>query len=125
MKTLVLWVQSTGPGPRWIPDLKRWYRSDRLRKLADDTDLVETISEATRKPGQYSVTWDGRDDGGKLVKPGKYTVYVEAAREHGTYQISKKLVTFGDKPFQETFESNQEIKAASIEYRKPKPAAAR
>ena len=125
VKTLVLWVQSTGPGPRWIPDLKRWYRSDRLRQLADPTDLVTTISEATRKPGQYSVTWDGRDDGGKLVKPGEYTVYVEAAREHGTYQISKKKVAFGDKPFKETFEGNQEIKAASIEYRKPKPAAAR
>jgi len=118
VKTLVLWVQATGPGPRWIPDLKRWYRSDRVRKLADGTDLVETISEATRKPGKYSVIWKGDDNEGKPVKPGEYSVYVEAAREHGTYQVIRKKVSLGDKPFTEKLEGNTEIKAASLEYRK-------
>ncbi|HUQ68774.1 MAG TPA: DUF2271 domain-containing protein, partial [Planctomycetaceae bacterium] len=87
VRTLVLWVQTSGPGPKWIPDLKRWYRSDRVRKAADGTDLIPTVSEATRKPGQYSVTWNGLDDAGKLVKPGDYTLFIEAAREHGTYQL--------------------------------------
>ncbi|HND54249.1 MAG TPA: DUF2271 domain-containing protein [Pirellulaceae bacterium] len=118
VRTLVLWVQSTGPGPRWIPDLKRWYRSDRLRKLADGTDLVTTVSEATRKPGRYSVVWKGADDQGKAVKPGEYTLYVEAAREHGTYQVSRKKIVIGDKPFSDKLEGNIEIKAATLEYRK-------
>ena len=123
VKTLVLWVQSTGKGPRWIPDLKRWYRSDRVRKEAEETDLVELVSEATRKPGKYSVVWKGKDNTGKLVAPGEYTVYVEAAREHGTYQLSRKKVTIGKEPFAEEFESNVEIKAAKFEYRLSPPAA--
>ena len=123
VKTLILWVQSTGKGPRWIPDLKRWYRSDRVRKLAEETDLVELVSEATRKPGKHSVVWKGKDNTGKLVAPGDYTVYVEAAREHGTYQLLRKKVTIGKKPFAEEFDSNVEIKAAKIEYRQSPPAA--
>ena len=123
VKTLILWVQSTGKGPRWIPDLKRWYRSDRVRKQAEETDLVELVSEATRKPGKHSVVWKGKDNTGKLLAPGEYTVYVEAAREHGTYQLLRKKVTIGKKPFAEEFESNVEIKAAKIEYRQSPPAA--
>ncbi len=118
VKTLVLWVQSTGPGPRWIPDLKKWYKSDRLRKLADETDLVQTVSEATRKPGSYSVIWNGEDDHKKLVGPGEYTLYIEAAREHGTYQLIKKKLELSDKSIKEKLEENVEIKAASIDYRK-------
>ena len=47
-----LWVQRTGKGPRWIPDLKRWYKSDHLRQINEETDLLKTISEPTRKPGE-------------------------------------------------------------------------
>ena len=122
VKTLVLWVQSTGKGPRWIPDLKRWYRSDRVRKQAEETDLVELVSEATRKPGKYSLVWNGKDNTGKLVAPGEYTLYIESAREHGTYQLLRKKVTIGNKPFTEEFDSNVEIKAAKIEYRQSPPA---
>ena len=122
VKTLLLWVQSTGKGPRWIPDLKRWHRGDRTRKASEGTDLVELVSEATRKAGQYSLVWNGTDNNGKLVSPGKYTVYIEAAREHGTYQLMQKNVSIGDKPFSEKFEGNVEIKAASIDYRLTPPA---
>jgi Predicted periplasmic protein (DUF2271) len=31
--------------------------------------------------------WDGKDNDGKLVKNGKYTVFFEVVREHGTYQL--------------------------------------
>jgi thiamine biosynthesis lipoprotein len=124
VRTLVLWVQTSGPGPRWIPDLKRWYRSDRVRKAADGTDLVATISEATRKPGQYNVLWDGRDDADQPVKPGDYTLYIEAAREHGTYQLLRKPITVRNQPFRHELEANTEIKSATLEYRKQKPATA-
>ncbi|MFO1063898.1 MAG: DUF2271 domain-containing protein [Pirellulales bacterium] len=118
VKTLVLWVQSTGPGPRWIPDLRRWYKSDQLRKLVDELNLVQTVSEATRKPGTYSVVWDGTDDNKKLVKPGEYTLYVEAAREHGTYQLAKKKLAIGTDAFKEKLDDNVEVKSVAIDYRK-------
>ena len=118
VKTLLLWVQAEAPGPRWIPDLKRWTKADRLRKLAEGTDLVATISEPTRMPGSHGVVWDGRDQGGVFVEPGEYTICVEAAREHGSYQFERAKVTFGTEPFQETLGANEEIGGVTIDYRK-------
>lgn len=117
VRTLVLWVWTSGPGPRWIPDLRRWYRSDQFRQVVDDTNLVDTVSRATRPPGKYRAVWDGKDDHGKPVKSGKYTIYIEAAREHGTYQVQSKAVTIDDKLFTEELPGNVEIKSATIEYR--------
>jgi thiamine biosynthesis lipoprotein ApbE len=120
-RTLALWLMTRQPGPRWHPDLKRWYRDDQVRRLADDTDLIDTISRPTRPPGKYTVTWDGKDDHGKPLGPGTYTVCIEAAREHGTYQIIRKDVTIADKPFAEDLKGNVEMKSASIEYRRKGP----
>ncbi|RYG53763.1 DUF2271 domain-containing protein [bacterium] len=120
VRTLSLWVQTRKPGPRWIPDLKRWYRKEKQRKTRDGGDLIEAISVATRVPGKYTVVWNGRNDDGKLVPQGEYAVCVEAAREHGTYQFLREAVTIGSKPFETNLGSNVEIKGASVEYRKKK-----
>ena len=118
VKTLILWVQAEAPGPRWIPDLKRWTKADRLRKLAEGTDLVATISEPTRMPGSHGVVWDGRDNAGVFVEPGEYTICVEAAREHGSYQFKRATVTFGTEPFREELEANEEIGGVTLDYRR-------
>ena len=115
-RTLALWLQTRDPGPRWHPDLKRWYRDDQTRKLADDTNLIDTLSRATRPPGKYTLTWDGKDDHGQPLAPGNYTICIEAAREHGTYQLIRKDITIGDTPFSADLGGNPEIKAASIDY---------
>lgn len=117
VKTLVLWVQKDGQ--RWLPDLKRWHRADRLRKLAEDTDLVKTVSEATRQPGRHAVTWDGLDNSGVPLPPGEYVVCIEAAREHGTYQFDRRTVTLGGASCREVFDAGTEIAAATLEYRAP------
>lgn len=116
VKTLALWVQSSDPGPRWIPDLKKWYKADGLRKLAEDVDLVASMSEATHKPGKYELTWDGKDTAGKPVEEGEYTLYIEAAREHGTYQLIKQAIKLGGEDFEHKPKGNVEIKAAEILY---------
>ncbi len=119
VKTLTLWIQKTGS--RWHPDLRRWYREDQVRKLVDDTDFIETISRATRPPGKYEVIWDGKDDQGKPLPVGTYHLSIEAAREHGTYQVIRKELTLTDKPFADELKGNLEIKSASVEYRRVKP----
>jgi hypothetical protein len=118
VRTLILWVQAGGKGPRWIPDLKRWYRGEQTRSAADGTSLVATIARPTRSPGRYEVIWDGKDDRGKPAPPGLYTVSIEAAREHGTYQIIRKAVTLSDRPFAEELKGNVEIKSASLACRR-------
>lgn len=124
VRTLALWVSSGGAGPfQWIPDLKRWYAADEERKRHDDRELVLTIARPTRPPGKYRVIWDGKDDSKRSLPAGEYTISIEAAREHGTYQVIRKKVTIGDRPFTEELKGNVEIRSASIEYRRK--AAAR
>ena len=74
------------------------------------------MSKPTRNPGTYKVEWDGRDDGGKLLKPGAYTLNLESAREHGTYQLMKQSFEFGGKSFSKDLKGNVEIKSASVNY---------
>lgn len=119
VRNLILWVSQGGAGPfQWIPDLRRWYRDDQARKKVDRREMVLVMARPTRPPGKYSVVWDGKDDKGKPVGPGEYTLVIDAAREHGTYQSISKVLTIGDQPFSETLPGNIEIKGASVEYRR-------
>lgn len=118
VRNLTLWVSQGGPGPfQWLPDLKRWYRSDQARKRVDKREMLFTIARPTRPPGKYSVIWDGKDDRGKPTAAGEYTLYIEAVREHGTYQSIRKALKLTDQPFAEELKGNVEIKSASVAYR--------
>jgi thiamine biosynthesis lipoprotein len=124
VRNLVLWVSFGGAGPfQWLPDLKRWHRDDRARRLVDPAiDMVDAVAVPTRPPGKYSVLWDGNDDHGKPVPPGEYTIFIEAAREHGTYQSIATTVTLTDQPFARELKGNVEIKSAALQYRRRAPA---
>jgi hypothetical protein len=114
VRTLALWYQK----PRWLPDLRSWYRDDRMRAMAEGKDITGSVSSATRPAGKYTLKWDGKDNAGKPVNPGKYTVNIEAAREHGTYQIMRQEVELDGKPQQFQIPGNQEISSATVDYRK-------
>jgi thiamine biosynthesis lipoprotein ApbE len=117
VKTAVLWIQTEQPGPRWHRDLTRWYRNDRIRKLSEKVDMIETIAGATRGPGEYSAHFDGTDNTGKPLKPGKYTLFLEVARENGTYQLLKQSIQWNDEEFAiQDWGSNVEVAKASIRF---------
>jgi len=123
VRNVSLWVSTGGPGPwEWMKDLKRWHLSDQARKRTDKRDMVLTMSRPTRPPGKYSVIWDGKDDFDKPVPRGEYTIFIDAAREHGTYQSIQKRVTIGDQPFAVELEGNIEIKSAGLDYHRKTPA---
>jgi thiamine biosynthesis lipoprotein ApbE len=114
VRTLALWYKKD----RWLPDLRSWYRDDRTRATTEGNDITASVSSATRPPGKYTLKWDGKDNSGKPVKPGKYAVLIEAAREHGTYQVIRHDVEFDGKPKQFQLPGNQEIASATIDYHK-------
>jgi len=124
VRTAVLWMTTKQPGPRWHRDLLRWYRNDGIRRMADGTNLIGTISGATRGPGQYKAVFNGLDDAGEPLPAGNYTLMIEVAREHGTYQLIRQKLTLGSEPIAETkLKRNVEIESASYEYRAHKTAA--
>jgi thiamine biosynthesis lipoprotein ApbE len=116
VRTLVLWLQE-GRGARWHRDLTRWYKQDQVRRLVDGTKLIGAVSAATRPPGKYKVVWDGKDDHGNFVPQGTYTLYIEAAREHGSHQLASETITIGPKSQQGSLKGNTEIKSVEFEYK--------
>jgi thiamine biosynthesis lipoprotein ApbE len=112
VRTLALWHQK----PRWIPELRAWYHGDQARNSAEHRDITASVSSATRPPGKYTLKWDGKDNNGKPVKAGVYTVNIEAAREHGTYQIIRQEMDFSGTPKHIDLKGGTEISAASLDY---------
>jgi thiamine biosynthesis lipoprotein ApbE len=114
VRTIALWTQN----PRWLPELKAWYRDDQLRNMSEGTDISRTVSSATRPAGKYTLKWDGKDNAGKPVKAGEYTVVIEASREHGGYTVERKAINFAGKPEQVAVPAGQEMGAVTLDYRK-------
>jgi FAD:protein FMN transferase len=102
--------------------MRAWY-SAYYQIFIDANNNVSSTSSATRSPGKYTLKWDGKDYQGKLVSQGIYTIFIEAAREHGTYQLTEQEMNFSGSPKQITLQGNTEIASASLDYRKkPKDA---
>jgi hypothetical protein len=82
-RTVAVWYdtkkQGNEPGTKWLADLRTWWRKGG-RSLNMPADGV---SGATRAPGQYTLALPAD------LKPGAYTLNVEAARETG----GRELVT--------------------------------
>lgn len=123
VKTGLLFLQTERPGPRWHRDLTRWYRNDRTRRLVEKTDLIGTISSATRGPGKYSAQFDGTDNQGNKLADGEYTLFLEVAREHGTYQIIREQVKLiAGSPIAKTrLKSNVEVSDVYYSFEKQVP----
>lgn len=114
VRTVALWFKN----PRWLADLRNWYRDDQVRNLSEGTDISATVSSPTRAPGSYTLKWDGKDNEGKLVKAGKYTVVVEAAREHGGHSVERQEFDFNGTPQAKTLPASDELGAVALDYRK-------
>ena len=114
VRTLALWYHED----RFLTEFKAWYRADRLRLMSETTSIVRTLGGATKPPGKYSFKWDGKDQAGNYVKPGKYTVSVESSREHGTYQIDRQEMTIGSKPQRLEFKPGAELGPVTCDYHK-------
>jgi thiamine biosynthesis lipoprotein ApbE len=109
VKTIALWYRK----PRYLPELRSWYRE----ASSGGSDPSMTISSATRPPGKYTLRWDGDDDSGKPKAPGPYTICIEAAREHGTYQLMRQEIDFdGRTPRQISLPGNTEIAGVTLDY---------
>ena len=113
VRTLALWSSK----PRWLPDLRPGSAAigSVLRRKGR---RWRPVLPALRAPGKYTIKWDGKDNAGKLVKASKYTVNIEAAREHGTYQIYRQEIDFNGVPKQIPLKGGTEISAASLDYAK-------
>ncbi|MEN9685942.1 MAG: hypothetical protein RLZZ28_1728 [Bacteroidota bacterium] len=113
VRTVSVWYNKD----RWLHELRAWYTGN-YAKFTGTEATMSTISSATRSAGKYSLKWDGKDDKGNYVKPGKYTIYIEAVREHGSYQLMSEEMNCNGTARQATFNGNAEVASASLDYKK-------
>ena len=114
VRTIALWFAKY----KYLHELRAWSRVESLRSVGEDTHIMNSVSSATRPPGKYMFVWDGKDDFGNLVKAGKYNVMIEAAREHGTYQVMHQEMDFSGSPRQVQLPGEVEIASATLDYHK-------
>ena len=76
---LALWYQVRGDHTKWLPDLRQWWR----RGGRDLKVPVDGLTGATRPAGQHVLKFDAAADPLAKLKPGAYTLVVEAVREVG------------------------------------------
>lgn len=115
VQTVSLWLQS-GKGEKWWRDLTRWYKLDTARAAGGGPSTAETVTGATRTAGDYTVAWDGNDYAGARVGQGTYYVCIEAAREHGPYQLIREKLALGTAPVQQALTAKGELTAATVSY---------
>ncbi len=115
VRTIGLWYNRE----RWLPELREWSRAQEKRPTPARSP--ESLSSATRGPGQYTLRWDGKDDNGFVLPPGKYTIKIEAAREHGTHQLASGDIDTTGPTKHLDLPKNAELSALSIDLRRPTP----
>jgi len=113
VRTVSLWMLNPPRGNRYLDELRRWFTA-----ASSTPALTGTTTSPTRQPGTYTVVWDGKDDQGKAVPQGAYTVNVESAREHGPYSLTSARVTLAATPLKQNLADNAELKDVKVEYRK-------
>ena len=126
---VAVWIENEGQSPvrtialwfgkyKYLRELRAWSREESARSVSEDTHVINSVSSATRPPGKYTFRWDGKDDFGNLVKSGKYTVMIEAVREHGSYQLMHQEIDFSGSPKQFQLPGDVEIASATLDYHK-------
>lgn len=111
VRNVVVW----GNASRWLPTLTGWWKVAR-----EDKALIKAVTRATRAPGKYTVVWDGKDDQGKPVAQGTYTVRIEVHREHGRHLFQTAKIDCLAEPAKVTAEKNAESGEVVIQYGKRK-----
>ncbi|MBU4432868.1 MAG: DUF2271 domain-containing protein [Alphaproteobacteria bacterium] len=92
--SLAIWYDAGSredKGVKWLKDLRQWWR----KAGRDMTFPADGISGATRAPGPQKLVFRGAKGALKDLKPGQYTLVVEAAREVGGHESVRAPFTWG------------------------------
>jgi len=108
VKTVALWHEDHGGQDRWLSEMKAFSALG----AAD----AQTVSSATRQPGTYSVQWDGSTLQGARATAATYQLFIEAAREHGPYELLQQEVSLGSKAAAFTLTPSGELTEANAAY---------
>lgn len=114
VQTISLWLLTNKT--RYLDHLTRWYNAESTLLDAGGTNNLDARAGATRGAGDYQVVWDGTDVDGRPVAKGDYVLCIEAAREHGPYELITGPITIGDSAFTTKLDDSGELSNASAAF---------
>lgn len=109
VRTVAVW----GNNPKWLGTMSAWWKIGK-----DNKALLRAVTKATRAPGKYELVWDGKDDAGKALPQGTYTVKLEVHREHGKDVIQTEKIECGKEDAKVTMKKNAETEESTVKYAK-------
>lgn len=107
VKTLMV----LGKSERWMQENRSWWRIQGRKS----PQLLDGFARPTRRPGQYNVIWNGRDDFGNLLSAGEYRLFIEASREHGDHEKLSIPFELGAEKQKLSKKGNKEIEKLVLE----------
>ena len=111
--TLAVWYDADNKedhGAKWLKDMRQWWRkAGRTMSFPADG-----ISSATRAPGPQKLTFSGAKSQLSKLKPGAYTLVVEAAREVGGHEAVRVPFTWGKPGKTASAKGTAELGAVSV-----------
>jgi thiamine biosynthesis lipoprotein len=78
--------------------------------------VVDAVARPTRPAGRYSAVWDGKDNAGRPVGQGRYTVHIEATREHGGHSYQTIPLQLGGVPVEGAAVAGDELGAGRARF---------
>ena len=78
--------------------------------------IVDAVTRPTRPAGRYSAVWDGKDQSGQFVGQGKYTIHIEAIREHGAHSYQAIALDLADQPVEGVGAAGEELGPSRVRY---------
>ncbi|MVW73055.1 DUF2271 domain-containing protein [Bordetella sp. 15P40C-2] len=83
---LAVWydvAMKNNEGAQWLKDMRQWWR----RSGRNQQFPVDGVSGATRPAGKHALSFSGNQKPLAELKPGRYALVVEAAREVGGREL--------------------------------------
>ena len=102
---------------KWVPDLRNWYRINGVTFKANKENFA-SVTGATKSPGKYVIKWDGKNEQGKYVPQGSYTILIETSKEHGTDEFLKQSLVLKKSPVKVSNAGNVEISNVLFDFKK-------
>lgn len=100
-----------GTGENWLDQIRSWWRKQGRKSPS----LIDGFARPTRRPGQYQLLWNGRDDFGQALPAGEYRLFAEAVREHGSYEKISLPFQLGQEPQSVSKRGKKEIESLALE----------
>lgn len=109
VRTLAVW----GKDEKWINSNYVWYR-----RYGRQMPNLDAVAKPSRQPGQYKLSWDGKDETGKAVAAGKYLIHIETSREHGEHSYQTFDLDVKATASNQTLAAQKEIGAVKLNFQK-------